>query len=61
MQGYCQQTPSKEMLEHAILTDVHTLDKYRKNLALANFEPFAQAFNCPVGSPMNPVDKCAVW
>uniref|UniRef100_A0A0N5BQ10 Peptidase_M13 domain-containing protein n=1 Tax=Strongyloides papillosus TaxID=174720 RepID=A0A0N5BQ10_STREA len=28
---------------------------------LANYEPFAKAFNCKVGSTMNPKDKCKVW
>ncbi|XP_077551211.1 neprilysin-1-like [Haemaphysalis longicornis] len=33
----------------------------RTNLALMNFDRFAIAFNCPVGTPMNPDTKCEVY
>ncbi|KPM08136.1 endothelin-converting enzyme 2-like protein 1 [Sarcoptes scabiei] len=27
---------------------------------LSNFEEFSKAYNCPVGSPMNPHNKCNI-
>lgn len=44
------------------LTNEHTIDKYRVLGAVSNNEDFAKAFNCPVGSKMNPSpNKCEVW
>ncbi|XP_034485638.1 membrane metallo-endopeptidase-like 1 [Drosophila innubila] len=43
-------------------TDVHTTDKYRVLGAVTNDEYFAQTYNCPSGSPMNPnSSKCRLW
>uniref|UniRef100_A0A158P7A9 Peptidase_M13 domain-containing protein n=1 Tax=Angiostrongylus cantonensis TaxID=6313 RepID=A0A158P7A9_ANGCA len=44
-----------------ILTDSHAPQKYRVNRVLANRPEFAAAFNCAVGTPMNPTDRCAIW
>lgn len=44
------------------LSDDHTIDKYRVLGAVSNSADFAQAYNCPLGSKMNPTaDKCQVW
>ncbi|XP_061394830.1 neprilysin-1 [Musca vetustissima] len=44
------------------LSDEHTIDKYRVLGMVSNNADFAQAYNCPLGSKMNPVgDKCIIW
>ena len=43
------------------LDDVHSPPHARLVLPLANFDEFAKTYNCPVGSRMNPKDKCIVW
>jgi len=42
-------------------TNVHSPGKIRVEMTLRNSADFAKAYNCPLGSPMNPKDKCAVW
>jgi len=41
----------------------HSPPPWRVNVVLSNTKEFAQDFNCPVGSKMNPVDedRCTVW
>ncbi len=42
-------------------TDPHSQPNWRVNGALRNTPAFAEAFQCPAGSPMNPPDACGVW
>lgn len=59
-QSWCSLTrPSAERVRLA--TDPHSPPMYRVNGPLSDFAPFAEAFNCPVGSAMRPAQPCAVW
>ncbi|EZA54238.1 Membrane metallo-endopeptidase-like protein [Ooceraea biroi] len=44
-----------------IRSSVHSPGPVRVLGPLSNSEDFAKAFNCPLGSPMNPKKKCSVW
>lgn len=41
--------------------EAHSPGKYRANGVLQNSPTFAEVFQCPVGSPMNPAKKCQLW
>uniref|UniRef100_A0A1W7RA43 Neprilysin n=1 Tax=Hadrurus spadix TaxID=141984 RepID=A0A1W7RA43_9SCOR len=41
--------------------DSHSPGRYRVIGPLQNFPRFSEVYNCPVGSPMNPKDKCRMW
>lgn len=43
------------------LTDFHPMDRFRVNGVVSNLHEFANAFNCPKNSPMNPENKCSLW
>ena len=50
-----------EALKNAVLNDLHSPKRVRVNAVLGNIAEFAQDWNCKVGTPMNPADKCIVW
>ncbi|KAI8517248.1 Endothelin-converting enzyme 2 [Branchiostoma belcheri] len=52
---------TEQIAHEALLTDTHSPAKWRVIGTLSNSKDFARAFNCPVGSTMNPKDKCEVW
>ncbi|XP_011312064.1 membrane metallo-endopeptidase-like 1 isoform X2 [Fopius arisanus] len=50
-----------EALKLRITTGFHSPGEFRVLGPLSNMPEFAKDFKCPVGSKMNPRDKCAVW
>ncbi|KAF4525127.1 hypothetical protein B566_EDAN005069 [Ephemera danica] len=50
-----------ETMKLRIMTGFHSPGQFRVNGPLSNMDEFAKDFNCPVGSKMNPVNKCSVW
>ncbi|XP_011861289.1 PREDICTED: neprilysin-like isoform X2 [Vollenhovia emeryi] len=41
--------------------DVHSTGRLRIIGSVSNSQDFAEAYNCPVGSAMNPEKKCHIW
>ncbi|ETO71557.1 hypothetical protein F444_12142 [Phytophthora nicotianae P1976] len=59
-QNWCEKrTPGYAELLRTI--DPHSPGKWRVNGPLMNYNKFAEAFSCPVGTPMNPEKKCVIW
>lgn len=52
---------SKASLDSMILSDTHLPMHFRIIGSLSNYEDFAETFNCPTGSKMNPVQKCRIY
>ncbi|KAI8430848.1 hypothetical protein MSG28_000996 [Choristoneura fumiferana] len=50
-----------EAIKVRITTGFHAPGRFRVVGPMSNMEEFAEDFNCPLGSPMNPVNKCKVW
>uniref|UniRef100_A0A7I5E6Y1 Peptidase_M13 domain-containing protein n=1 Tax=Haemonchus contortus TaxID=6289 RepID=A0A7I5E6Y1_HAECO len=48
-------------VDYIMETDAHPLGMFRVNASLQHFTSSSEVFNCPVGSPMNPFNKCRVW
>eukprot|EP00095_Tigriopus_kingsejongensis_P004755 snap_masked-scaffold510_size151595-processed-gene-0.9 protein:Tk04755 transcript:snap_masked-scaffold510_size151595-processed-gene-0.9-mRNA-1 annotation:"endothelin-converting enzyme" len=49
------------MMRTHIVKDEHAPDKFRVLGPLVNSQSFAQAWQCPLGSAMNPKEKCKIW
>ncbi|GAA5812984.1 hypothetical protein MFLAVUS_006448 [Mucor flavus] len=56
----CEIIP-KSSAQRLIDADEHAVLYYRNIGVFQNSQEFAEAYNCPVGSPMNPAKKCSIW
>ncbi|KAG2231970.1 hypothetical protein INT48_001279 [Thamnidium elegans] len=56
----CEIIP-KSSAQLKIDTDEHAATYYRNIGIFQNSQEFAEAYNCPEGSPMNPTKKCSIW
>ncbi|KAL0859570.1 hypothetical protein ABMA27_010711 [Loxostege sticticalis] len=52
---------TKESTKMQIEKDDHTVAKYRVIGPISNLKEFSEEFHCPIGSKMNPKQKCEVW
>lgn len=50
-----------EAMRNQIITGVHSINEFRVIGPFSNMLQFSKDFECPLGSPMNPVKKCTVW
>ncbi|KAI9319984.1 hypothetical protein BX666DRAFT_1918150 [Dichotomocladium elegans] len=57
---FCLKT-TPEYNEQSLPLDNHSPNSIRVKATLQNSVDFAKAYNCPVGSYMNPKEKCSVW
>eukprot|EP00794_Sanderia_malayensis_P007522 gene7522-8355_t len=58
-QMWCQAVSSN--VKPYLLAGPHSPNKYRVIGSLSNFLPFAKAYGCGLGSPMNRRVKCPLW
>jgi predicted metalloendopeptidase len=59
-QAWCNKAREEE-LRRRVVTDPHSMPKFRVIGALSNLPEFAEAFQCKAGSAMAPENSCQVW
>lgn len=47
--------------KNKVTTGFHSTNEFRVIGPLSNMNEFSYDFNCPEGTRMNPLKKCAVW
>jgi endothelin-converting enzyme/putative endopeptidase len=58
--NWCEQY-RPEIMRTVVLTNPHSLPKYRVNNTVANMPEFAKAFGCAKGKPLVHENACRVW
>jgi putative endopeptidase len=58
--SWCEQV-RPELMRTLVLTNPHSIPKYRVNNVISNMPEFQEAFACKKGSPMVRADQCRVW
>lgn len=58
--NWCSQL-RPEVMRVAVLTNPHSIPKYRVNNTVANMPEFAKAFGCAKGKPLVHENACRVW
>uniref|UniRef100_A0A913IE97 Neprilysin n=1 Tax=Strongyloides stercoralis TaxID=6248 RepID=A0A913IE97_STRER len=59
-QTWCGKAKPQSVIRQ-ILGDPHSPMRFRVNGVMVNQPDFANAFQCPIGSKMNPGKRCEVW
>lgn len=60
LKSWCEAITEQYKVSSANTGD-HSLSEFRILGTLGNMESFSDAFDCPVGSPMNRGSKCTLW
>ncbi|MBZ5573731.1 MAG: M13 family metallopeptidase [Acidobacteriia bacterium] len=50
-----------EFMRTVVLTNPHSIPRYRVNNVVSNMPEFQQAFSCKAGAPMVRANQCRVW
>ena len=58
--SWCTQV-RPELMRTQVLTNPHSIPKYRVNNVVSNMPEFQQAFSCKKGTPMVRASQCRVW
>lgn len=58
--AWCEKSRPQYLMQR-IIRNYHTIYEYRIIGSFSNMPEFAIDFNCPVGTNMNPPNKCTVW